>query len=655
MFTPQLKNKIKEHLIKRNWRSLAEIFKPPHRELLLSLCIQEPDLRSDGLGLELILERVNEGIQAWDKLVHKDNDPIGSSLDDILKAFKDFNYSIRNLPGENNFINKDDNQQKDWSRDEDDETRFKRIEHLKTYWDQKGHGLKLWVYQNAEYPLLEEQINIIKSDFNYYHKTTEFTVILGKYFDNIQVRELLKKLNEKLSLKEAEYLLNKIKILSPEFDVWKSRVKNATTILTDLKECTRLNSWVGDCKVSRHFEKIQDLVFFNEYLETLEAFELIKNRLDNVLKIKHVITSLPVDFGFLKELLGKFPQNYHYPDLDKAEGLLQDHSRLLALDIMISSPIPDEWQILKLVMEIIASGMELPPAIYERFELAQVRINVFDILRTEISPRKSDTEQENICFKNIDPVEDKLKNWKLPEFTIYWQMFQIAKYKKALLKDLDQILKTSDLKKALELFDSAEKNLVADEFWLENRSKFVALKKEAESFENLLINLQTSSNSNQFHLRMNAFRDLINFPLKYKVYQKELENLIRDKLKTWTIVIDRFEKLPNSNICWFVGWNWLHMDLINRVYMSLQKEKYPLNPSNAPLVKETQPYEYNMHQSGTLLIPNTINFKDYILTVWPGAEFYSYQDKTDWIKVLGEPIYFEWDIKRNQWNQRKRL
>ena len=654
MWTPQLKNKIKEHLIKRNWRSLAEIFKPPNRELLLSLCVQELDLRIDGLGLELILERVNEGIQAWDKLVHKDNDPIGSSLDDILKAFKDFNYSIRNLPGENNFINKDDNQQKDWSRDDDDETRFKRIEQLKTYWDKNGHGLKLWVYQNIEYPLLEEHINVIKSDFNYYHKTTEFTAVLEKYFDNIQVRELLKKLNEKHSLKEAEYLLNKIKILSPEFDVWKSRVKNATTILTDLKECTRLNSWVGDCKVSRHFEKIQDLEFFNEYLETLEAFELIKTRLDNVLKIKHVITSLPVDFGFLKDLLVKFPQNYHYPDLDKAEGLLQDHSRLMALNIMVSSPIPDEWQILKLVMEINASGMELPPDIYERFELAQVRINVFDILRTEISPRKSDTEQENICFKNIDPVEDKLKNWKLPEFTIYWQIFQTANYKKALLKDLDQILKTSDLKGALKHFGSGEKYLVADKFWLENRSKFVDLKTEGESFEKLLVNLQSCSNSNEFHLSMNAFRDLINFPLKYKVYKKELENLIRDKLKTWTIVIDRFEKLPNSNVCWFVGWNWLNMDLINRVYISLQKEKYPLNPSNAPLVKETQPYEYNMHQSGTLLIPNTIKFENYILTVWPGAEFYSYQDKTDWIKVLGEPIYFEWDIKRNQWNQRKR-
>jgi hypothetical protein len=60
-----------------------------------------------------------------------------------------------------------------------------------------------------------------------------------------------------------------------------------------------------------------------------------------------------------------------------------------------------------------------------------------------------------------------------------------------------------------------------------------------------------------------------------------------------------------------------------------------------------------MHQSGTLLILNTTNFEDYILTVWPGAEFYSYQDKTDWIKILGEPIYFEWDTKRNKWNQRK--
>jgi hypothetical protein len=654
MLTPQLKNKIKDHLIKRNWRSLAEIFKPPHRELLLSLCIQEPDLRIDGLGLELILKKVNEGIKSWDILVHKYNDPIGANFEDILKAFKDFNYSIRNLPGENNIINKDDNQQKDWLRDEDDETRFKRIESLKTYWDEKSHGLKLWVYQNAEYPHLEEEINIIKSDFNYYHKTTEFTAVLEKYFDNIQVRELLKKLNEKLSLKEAEYLLSKIKILSPEFDVWKSRVKNAITILTDLKDCTRLNSWVGDCKVSRHFEKIKDLKFFIEYTETLEAFELIKNRLDNVLKIKHVITSLPTDFGFLNDLLSKFPQNYHYPDYDKVAGLLQDHSRLLALNIMISSSIPDEWQILKLVEEIKASRVKLPIEFQERFELAQVRTNVFDILKTEISPRKSLTDQEEICFKNIEPEEEKLKNWKLPEFTIYWQMFQTANYKKALLKDLNQTLETSDLKRALELFNSAEKNLVAHAFWLENRSKFVALKAEAEAFEKVLVDIQSSSNSNQFHRDMSAFRNLIDFPLKYKAYKKDLVNLIKDKLKTWTIVIDRFEKLPNSNICWFVGWNWLHIDLINRVYISLQKEKYPLNPSNAPLVKETQPYEYNMHQSGTLLIPNTINFKDYILTVWPGAEFYSYQDKTDWIKVLGEPIYFEWDTKRNQWNQRKR-
>ena len=234
-------------------------------------------------------------------------------------------------------------------------------------------------------------------------------------------------------------------------------------------------------------------------------------------------------------------------------------------------------------------------------------------------------------------------------------MFQTAKYKKTLLEDLNQILETSDLKRALEFFDAAEKNLTTTNvFWGKNRNKFVTLKAEAEPFEKLLVNLQSSSNSNQFHLSMNAFRDLINFPVKYKGYKEELENLILEKLKDWTIKIDRFEKLPNSNICWFIGWNWLHMDLINRVYICLQKERYPLNPSNANLVKETQPYEYNMHQSGTLIIPNTTNFEDYILTVWPGAEFYSYQDKTDWIKILGNPIYFEWDVKRQFWNQCKR-
>ena len=142
--------------------------------------------------------------------------------------------------------------------------------------------------------------------------------------------------------------------------------------------------------------------------------------------------------------------------------------------------------------------------------------------------------------------------------------------------------------------------------------------------------------------------------MKYKGYKQELENLIQDKLKAWTIKIDRFEKHPNSNICWFIGWNWLHINLINRVYISLQKDRYPLNPSNALLVKETQPYEYNMHQSGTMVIPNTTNFQDYILTVWPGAEFYSYQDKKDWIKILGNPHYFKWDAKKNQWKQCRR-
>ena len=59
MLTPQIKNKIKECLAKRHWRNLDELFKPPYRESLLNLCTQEPELKIDGLGLELILERVN--------------------------------------------------------------------------------------------------------------------------------------------------------------------------------------------------------------------------------------------------------------------------------------------------------------------------------------------------------------------------------------------------------------------------------------------------------------------------------------------------------------------------------------------------------------------------------------------------------------------
>ena len=657
MLTPQLKNKIKECkecLAERRWRNLDELFKPPYRESLLSLCAQESDLRSGGLGLELILERVNEGIQAWELLIQKDDNPNGASLEDILKAFKDFNYSINNLPGEKDAINKDDNQQKDWSRDEEDENRLIRLESLKTYWDEKGHDLKLWAYQNAEYQFLEEEINHIKTDFNYYHKTFEFKAILETYSNGIVVRELLKKLAEKLPLKEADDLLTKIINPFPELEVWRSRIKNAKTILMELQECTRLNSWDGDCQASKHLGKTKDLEFFNEHLETIEALELIKTRLDNVLKIKHVITSLPVDFGFLKDLFSKFPQDYQYPDNQKVAGLLRVHSLFLALRIIINVRIPDEWQILKLVEEIKASRIKLPIEFQQRFELAQVRTSVLDILRTEISPRKSLTDREEIYLKNLESKEDELKDWKFPEFVAHWLVFQTAKYKLVLLENLDQVLDSSDLKKALELFDTAEKNLATNGFWVKNRNKFVALKAEAEPFEKVLVDIQSASNSNQFHRNMAAFRDLINFPLKYKGYKEELENLIRYKLKTWNIKIDRFQKLPNSNICWFVGWNWLHMDLINRVYISLQKEKSPLNPSNANLVKETQPYEYNMHQSGTLLIPNTTNFEDYILTVWPGAEFYSYQDKMDWIKILGEPIYFEWDTKRNQWNQRKR-
>jgi hypothetical protein len=654
MFTQQIKNKIKECLIERHWRNLAEIFKPPQNETLLNVCTQEPELRSGGLGLELILERINEGIQTWDLLVHKDDNPVGARLEDILKTFKDFNYSIRNLPGENNFINKDDNQQKDWSRDEEDETRFKRIETLKTYWDEKGHNLKLWVYQNVEYPHLDEEINIIKSDFNHYHKTSEFTAILEKYFDTINARELLKNLNKKLSLKEAEYLLTKIKNLSSEFDVWKTRIKNAKIILADIHECRLGNSWECDCKVATHFGKTKELEFFSDYEDIPEVFELIKNRLENVLKIKHLINSLPLDFDSLTNLTEKFPLKYQFPDSKKADRLLQDHSRILHLRAIINLDLPDEWQILKLVMEINTSGIKLADAIYERFELAQVRTSVLDILRIEISPRKSLTDREEIYFKNIEPAEDKLKDWKLPEFINHWQMFQTAKHKKALLEDLNQILETLDLKKALKLFDDAEKNLSTNVFWVKNRNKFVALKAEAEPFEKLLVDIQSSSSSNQFHSNLEAFRDLINFPLKYKGYKQELENLIQDKLKAWTIKIDRFEKHPNSNICWFIGWNWLHINLINRVYISLQKDRYPLNPSNAPLVKETQPYEYNMHQSGTMVIPNTTNFQDYILTVWPGAEFYSYQDKKDWIKILGNPHYFKWDAKKSQWKQCKR-
>ena len=91
MLTPQLKNKIKECLAERRWRNLDELFKPPYRESLLSLCAQESDLRSGGLGRELILERVNEGIQAWDILVDKDDNPVGASLENILKAFISIN------------------------------------------------------------------------------------------------------------------------------------------------------------------------------------------------------------------------------------------------------------------------------------------------------------------------------------------------------------------------------------------------------------------------------------------------------------------------------------------------------------------------------------------------------------------------------------
>ena len=654
MLTPQKKNKIKECLVKRHWRNLDELFKPPYRESLLNLCTQEPELRIDGLGLELILERINEGIQAWELLMQKDDNPNGASLEDILKTFKDFNYAIQKLPGENNLINKDDYQQKDWSRDEDDEARLKKLNELKTYWDEKGYGLKLWAYQNEEYQFLEEEINHIKTDFNYYHKTVEFKVILETYSNDIVVRELLKKLAEKLPLKEADELLTKIINPFPELDVWRSRIKNARTILTELQECTRLNSWDSDCQASKHLGKTKDLEFFSEDLETLEAFELIKNRLDNVLKIKHIITSLPVDIGFLKDLSSKFPQDYQYPDNQKVVGLLRIHSLFLALRVIINTRIPDEWQILKLVEEIKASKIKLPIEFQERFELAKVRTSVLDILRTEISPRKSLADREEIYLKNLESKENALKDWKFPEFVAHWLVFQTAKNKLVLLENLAQALDSSDLKRTLELFDDAEKMLVTNAFWVKNRNKFAALKTEAESFKNLLVELQSCSNTNQFHLLMDAFRDLINFPLKYKGYKEELENLIRYKLKTWTIEIDRFEKLSNSNICWFVGWNWLHLDLINRVYISLQKERYPQNPSNAPLVKETQPYEYNMHQSGTLLIPNTTNFEDYILTVWPGAEFYSYQDKTEWIKILGEPIYFEWDTKRNKWNQRKR-
>ena len=654
MLPPQLKNKIKECLIERNWRSLAEIFNQPNSETLISLCLQEHDLTSNGLSIKLILERINEGVQAWNNLVKIDDTPIEVRLEDILKAFKDFNYSIRKLPGENNNINNDDNQQKDWSRNEDDETRLNRLEIIKTYWDEKGNDLKLWVYQDIRYQFLVEDSIFIKTELSYYQKTVEFTAILDKYFDLNQAQILLKKLNEKLSLKEADDLLNKTKNRSAEFDVWKVRIKNAKIILTDLQECNQKNSWDGDCKLAQHFEKTKDLEFFKDYQGTKEEFELIKIRLNNVLKIKNLINSLTFDFDSLTNLSSKFPQNYQFPDRKKVDGLLKDHSRIFLLRAIINLELPDESEILKLVTEIKTSGIKLDDDIYARFQLAEVRTDILDILRAEISPRKSITEREEIYFKNLEPVEDKLKDWELPEFKTHWNLFQNAKLKRKLLEDLNQVLETSDLKKACKLFDAAEENLATNVFWSKNRNKFVAMKSEAEPFEKLLVDIKASTSTNQFHRNMDAFRDLLNFPLKYKGYKQELEKLIQDKLNAWTIKIDRFEKLPNSNICWFVGWNWLHIDLINRVYISLQKEKYPLNPSNSPLVKETQPYEYNMHQSGTLIISNITNFLDCILTVWPGAEFFSYQDDSDWIKLLGKPVYFKWDANQKKWNQCKR-
>jgi len=664
MLTPQLKNKIKVCLVERKWRKLADIFKPLIDESLLHLCDQESDLRSSGLGIKLILEKVNEGIKVWDLLIKQDDNPDGKNLEPILKAYADFNYAIKKLPGKNNSYGTYDTQEEDWIENKADDERWNRLHSLENYWAYNGKNLISWAYRNVEYSSLEDDVNIIKSDFKYYHKTIEIIDILEKNNDIITLHELLIKLDKTPPLKEAEdWLRNFIKPF-PEIVVWRSRAKNAGTILTDLKACTRLNSWEGDCEALKLFEKTKDLEFFSEGQGIAQRLALIKTRIENVKQIESLISSTPLNFDLLENLSNRFPQGYLYPNSENAYILLQYYSKSLSLIKIINTSIPDEWEIVKLINEIkssviklpinIQKRIELPIPIQERFELAQVRTSVLDILRTDISPRKTLTEREEIYFKNLEPVEDKFKNWELPEFKTHWHLFQNAKLKRKLLEDLVLILDTSDLKNAFKLFDDADKILATNAVWVKNRNKFDALKTEAATFEKLLASIRSSSNSNEFHLQMDAFRDLINFPVKYKDYKEELINLINDKLKKWPIEIDRFEKLSNSNFCWFVGWNWLHMDLINRVYISLQKGKYPLVPPSDSLVKETQPYEYNMHQSGTLIIPNTTNFLDCILTIWPGAEFFSYQNKIDWIKILGDPIYFKWDEKKKQWNQCKR-
>lgn len=654
MLSSHLKNNIRQSLNNRKWHDLYAISRSANLKSFLDLFENDADFRIGGIGFGLLLERVDEGIRAWNELIQKDNHPIGSSLEDILKAYKDFNYLIKNLPGKNNLVNSEDGQKEDWLSCEDDEDRFNRLDFLKSYWDEKGHRLKLWAYQNFDYEFIDEEVSVIKSDFKYYQETIEFSAILEKYGENLLMRELFQKLRDKPSVDEADAMVGKIKKISPEQEVWKSRINNSRVILGDIRECLLLNSWEGDCKLAVHFGKTKDLEFFSDYHKSFDTFQNVKSRLENILKIKKIISSFPLDFDFLTSLCGKFSPSYKFPDRGKVDGLLKDHARILHLKAMINTSVPDEWGIVKIFNEIIDNRSDLPPDVIQRCELAKVRTDVFDILKNEISPRKSIAERDEIYLKNIEHLESELKGWEYPEFVTHWVMYKDAKRKRVLLEELSRTIESSDLKKGKELFGSAEKLLATNAFWLKNRAKFLSFKTEAESFEKLLLDIQSCSNSNSFYSGMEVFRDLVSFPLKYKSYKTDIEKLIAEKLKTWKIEINRFEKLSNSKVCWFIGWNWLHMDLINRIYISLHKEKYPVNPINAGLVKETQPYEYIMHQSGTLIIPNTINFQDYILTVWPGAEFFSYQDKKDWIKIIGDPIYFNWETKQKNWRKCKK-
>jgi len=617
---PNQQTKVEEYLTSRNWRNLYKICTTQNRGLVLKSFIYESNLGSTELYLEFILENIQKCIKVWDLLISKYENFKELEIQNIIIAFNNFNSLIKVLPGQTNLVDKDDNQHHDWFSNLEDRDRW---------------------YAIANLQILVKKYGCDES---------------GNYSNSAYLTNLLIKLKTKPTLNETDNLLGAyLNQIPSELKIWKKKAYDVRYALSILDECESIKNYAHDIKAFDFIiEKKVEIGCFQESYKIMAGFEFIKNRLENIKLIKSAIEVSPTDFDLLNQLLNSLPLGYQFPDLEKVNRFIKQNEQnmlLLKLKKLVSSRNPNEWDILNLVNDIKNSGTDLPSIYKNRIGLAKVRTDVFDILRNNISPRKTLTEREEIYLKIIGPNVSQLQDWAFNEFSDHWKAFQFAIKKDLVIKEIEVILATNDLKKAFELFIHAEKTLETTVFWQKHRNKLLALKEEAEPFEVLLVKLQNCSNSDPFERNMAAFKDLINFPLKYKGYKPDLEALILEKLKTWNIVIDKFEKLPDSNVLWYLGWNWLHLNLINRIYISLQKNCYPLKPEQSPLVKETHPYEFKRHQSGTLIISNSENFHDFILTIWPGAEFFSYQEKKEWIKIVGQPRYFKWNAKRKKWNQ----